>query len=84
MIAFTEELLSATWDEMAPLMLAHWREIAHYPDIELDPDKEGYALAESAGLVRFYTARADGRLVGYVIFFVRPNMHYRASRQAAQ
>jgi len=83
-ITFREEDLSQTWDEMQPLMEAHWREIAHYPDIELDPDKEAYAAAERADMLRFYTARAGELLVGYIIFFVKPNMHYRASRQAAQ
>lgn len=88
-----EELLSGLWVEMRPLLEAHWAEISRYKDIELEPDEEAYAAAEEAGLLRTYTARLPvrpdagvdrGRLVGYVIFFLRPNMHYRRSLQAAQ
>jgi GNAT superfamily N-acetyltransferase len=83
-IAIAEELLSGLWVEMRPLLEAHWEEISRYKDIELEPDVEAYAMAEAGGLLRTYTARAAGRLAGYVIFFLRPNMHYRRSLQAAQ
>jgi GNAT superfamily N-acetyltransferase len=84
MIEVREEDLTSLWDEAMPLFEAHWREIAHYQDIVLDIDREAYAALERADVIRMWTARAAGRLVGYVIFFVRPNMHYRASKQALQ
>ena len=67
-----------------PLLQAHWREIAHYQDIELKPDVETYARLQAAGQLRCYTARDSGRLIGYVVFFVRPNPHYATSLQAHQ
>lgn len=79
-----ERLDDALWAEVTPLLAAHWREIAHYQDIPLDPDREAYAAAQAAGMVRVFTARAGHRLVGYAVYFVRPNMHYRTSVQAAQ
>jgi GNAT superfamily N-acetyltransferase len=33
--------------------------------------------------MRVYTARDDGRLVGYNAFFMRPSIHYRGSLQAS-
>lgn len=85
-----ESLTDAVWNEALPLLVAHWREIAHYPDIPLDPDVVAYRAAEGIGLIRFYTIRdfdpvdLSERLVGYAVFFVRPNMHYKGSLQASQ
>jgi len=90
--AFTElrglyyqaELVSDLWEEATPLLEAHWREVAHYQDIALKPDVETYAKLQAAGQLRCYTARDCGRLIGYVVFFVRPNPHYATSIQAHQ
>lgn len=84
MITYQQEKVSEIWDELMPLLFAHWTEIAHYQDISLDPDVEAYAKVEEMGALRCYTARADGLLVGYVVFFVRHNLHYRVSFQAVQ
>lgn len=81
---YAREALADVRAEIAPLLEAHWREIAHYQDILLDPDWEFYAAIEELGRLRIFTARDDGRLVGYGVFFVSPNRHYRASIQAAQ
>lgn len=81
---YQAERLSDLWPEIDPLLQAHWREVAHYQDIELDPDEEAYAEVEARGQLRTYTARENGRLIGYVIFFVRPNHHYAGSLQAWQ
>lgn len=70
--------------EIQPLLEAHWREVAHYQDIPLAPDWGSYYTAEQAGQLRCYSARDCDELIGYVVFFVRPNMHYRGSLQAWQ
>jgi len=72
------------WTEILPLLHEHKEEIAHYPDIELAPDVEAYNHAEGAGVLRCYTARVNGALMGYAVFFVKRNMHYRHSLQAVQ
>lgn len=81
---YARETLEQVADELQPLLEAHWREIAHFQDIELNPDWEFYAAMQEIGRLRFYTARHDGRLVGYCVFFVSPNRHYKQSLQAAQ
>ena len=81
MIAYAREMVTAGEAEIRPLLVEHWREIAHYQDIELDPDWEFYRAAKT---VRVFTARDGGRLVGYGVFFVGPNKHYRRSIQAVQ
>ena len=85
MIKFGRELLSNVFDEMMPLFDKHYKEIAHYQDIPLDPIKDEYMAREKAGAVRAFIARDEyGAIVGYAVFFVCRNLHYRSSLQALQ
>jgi GNAT superfamily N-acetyltransferase len=84
MISYQRESAATVVQEIVPLLYLHWQEIAHYKDIPLDPDTDAYLALDGAGALRVYTARADGQLIGYCIYFVRPNIHYRTSLQAVQ
>lgn len=83
-LTFQRERAHDLWDTIMPLLQEHKDEIAHYPDILLNPDQPAYEQAEEHGLLRCYVARLNGDLVGYGIFFVKRNMHYRDSLQAVQ
>lgn len=85
-ITFAREALTPElWHEAMPLLVAHYQEIAAFQDIALEPDVSVYAAGESAGIIRCFTARDDsGLLVGYALFFVKPNPHYKSSVQAVQ
>ena len=81
MIKYACESVQNVEQEIRPLLAAHWREIAHYQDIPLVPDWDFYLRAQT---VRVYTARDDGRLIGYGVFFVSHNRHYMTSVQGVQ
>ena len=90
-VQFDLELLTPEMmAEMRPLLELHKDEIAHYPDIELEPDDDFYLKAQAAGMVRLFTARerdglgrnSRGTLVGYSVFFMKQNPHYKSSLQA--
>ena len=83
-VTFQREKIGECQDEIRPLLVAHWEEIAHFKDIPLDPDWEMYRQIEATGALRIYTVREDARLVGYAVFFVRAHPHYKASVQATQ
>lgn len=72
--------------DAASLIRRHWHEIAHYKDIPLDVDREGYQRCEDAGILRVFMARDEetGEVVGYLLYMVGMNLHYRTSRQARQ
>lgn len=72
------------WDEIMPLLKAHWHEIAHYKDIPLEPDYSVYKELEDKGALRLYVARLDGRIIGYSAYFLRYHPHYKSSLQAVQ
>lgn len=66
-------------------MRLHYEEISAFKDIPLDPDIASYAKIEEVGALRVFTAREDGgELIGYAVFFIKPNIHYRTSLQALQ
>lgn len=92
-VTFQREPITGLWPEVAPLLHAHWREIAHYQDIPLEPDTDYYEGLDRAGVLRCFTVRLaggtlvapePGMLVGYAAFFVKRNGHYRSSLQAFQ
>ena len=79
-----EKLNNEFFEESMPIMLSHWNEVTAHVDIPLEPDREKYIALDEAGCVLNVTARLDGILIGYIIFLVMPNMHYKASLQAHQ
>ena len=83
-----EEYSEKLIEEMLPLWKAHYDEIAHFKDIPLDPDLEVYKAIAKAGNLRIFTARqwvVNGiALVGYQVFFLKANPHYKTSLQAVQ
>lgn len=82
---FQVEKLSGVREEIEPLLYAHFLEIAHFQDIPLDPDWTTYEALEQAGALRIFTVRDEYRaLIGYAVFAVHRNPHYRGSLQATQ
>jgi len=81
---FKKESVKACYEEALPLLKAHWEEIAHYKDIPLEPIYEEYLKIEELGLTRVYTSRKEGKLIGYMVVFVRYHMHYASSLHAVQ
>lgn len=83
--SFQREKAKDIFDEMMPLFEKHWREIAHYQDIKLNPDREAYFKIEEMGNLRVFTARDEEKnLIGYIVYFIRYNAHYKDSLQAVQ
>lgn len=83
-VDFSRESVCSIEDEIKPLIQSHWEEIAHYKDIPLDPDWDYYRLLDAKGFLGVYTAREEGKLIGYSIYVVKRNPHYKSSLQASQ
>jgi hypothetical protein len=69
-VAIGRESLLDVLDEIAPLIVAHWREVHPYQDLAINPNLALYEVAEARGMLRIFTARHDGKLIGYSMFFV--------------
>ena len=64
-------------DDIKLLLPEHKAELALYDDIPLDPEYEVYETLDRLKQVSIYTVRVSKKLVGYAIYFVRKNPHYK-------
>lgn len=77
MITFQRELLCEVVQEVQPLLDLHYEELTLNKDrVRLAPQWPMYAALERADAFVVFTARDDGRLVGYNAFFLNRHMHY--------
>ena len=77
-LTYRQEFLAEAYDDAQQLLEMHWQEIALNRDaIKLNPDLVQYEEAEKAGCLRIFTARDDGRLVGYFALLVQRSLHYQ-------
>lgn len=75
-LLFAVEQFKDAIDEARPLLRRHWEEIAKNKALlKLDPDMETYdRIGENLLLI---TARRDGHLVGYFLWFLIKHPHYK-------
>lgn len=84
MITFQVESYSQVAEDIKPLLEEHWREVALYQDeIKLEPDWQRYEKLSAAGLLVIVTGRKDKVLIGYSIFTLAPNAHYKSVLMAS-
>ena len=84
MLKIQIETLADIRGECDEIFAAHWREVAVWPDIPLDPDWTAYEGLEKLKMLVIYTVRTEeGKLVGYAFFFMRKNIHYKGHSWAA-
>ena len=80
-----EEVNEKLIEDFKPLIKLHYDEISFYKDeIKLNPNFDSYIRLYQKNILKVYTAREGGELIGYAIFFISPNMHYQDSLQANQ
>lgn len=80
MITYQVEDIDSVREEMEPLTILHWAELAgDVEDIALDFDWELYTNLQALGKIMFTTVRDDGDLVGYHCSLVSNHMHYKST-----
>ena len=80
-----ERLTPALAEELLPFFVEHYIEIAHDKTVKLSPDWEQYYKLDAASVLQVFIARdEEGTLLGYVVYFVTQNLHYKELRQAVQ
>ena len=63
--------------EFEKLFPLHYEELCVTKEFPLDPDIEAYRALANAKMLRCITCRADGELIGYIVFTISRHMHYR-------
>ena len=70
-------------EELLPLLKQNWEASASYKaDITLKPDWPRYKKMDDMGMVLCLTARDEGRLVGYAIWFIVSSFNYESLKVA--
>jgi GNAT superfamily N-acetyltransferase len=83
MVTYQREYLFDIIGEVEPLLREHYEELTLNKErIVLDPVWPEYALLEKMGRFVVFTAREDGKLVGYNAFFTVKHIHYGALNMA--
>jgi len=73
-----QEILYMVMDEAEYLLKMHYQELTlNKEHVMLAPDWERYADLEKQGNLIIFTARDEGRLVGYSAFFINSHIHYK-------
>ena len=83
-VKFSGEKASEMIPDAMKLFSEHWNEINLYEDIPLDPDFELYKKLDEMKLIRVFTARDDGKLVGYCVYAVASDRQHKNTIQAVQ
>ncbi len=73
-----EALCDSLISELEPLTLRNWNETGLFSDIPLEMDWPRFLKSEELGILRLYTARQRGILVGYAAFFFTGTGHHRS------
>lgn len=78
MIVFARETFDQCYPDMRNLLGEHYETLARHKDfVPLDVDEAAYRSAEARGALVAMTARDDGKLIGYAVYFTRYHPHYR-------
>jgi GNAT superfamily N-acetyltransferase len=83
-IEFKRESYDEVIEDIKPLLVEHWEELAAFPDVPLNPNFPFYKTAADNDFIRIYTARKDGQLIGYAIYTItKSNPHYMQMANAS-
>ena len=79
MLQYQVERLKDIYDDLRPLLDMHWEDVAlDQETVHLNPNWPLYRTADDTGALHITTARVeDGELVGYAIYLLSSNAHYK-------
>lgn len=71
------ESVSKIKHELEPIIKLHWEQIAlNQEKIKLNPDWNQYFAVEKLGMLKLFTVRDNGELVGYFCVIMNRGLHY--------
>ena len=83
MVTFQRESWRDIFEEIQPFLPIHYKELAvDQNDVPLDPNWQFYNDQCDSGVLICFTARDEGKLIGYNLSFVRGHIHYQSTLTA--
>jgi len=75
---FRQEFLADVIQEIQELLVLNYKEVELDQDIiKLNPDWDAYQQAENNNILKGFTARKEGKLIGYFVAMVTKHIHYK-------
>jgi len=84
MIIYEDVPLLEFLNELMDIFPEHYEELSVTKEFELEPDYESYKRMAEAGMIRCITCRNNKDLIGYIVFFVTPHLHYKSCKTAVE
>jgi GNAT superfamily N-acetyltransferase len=80
MITYQQEPLCKFIPDVNYLVDLDWKEVGR-PEAgyHLEPDWDLYQILESSGSLKVFTARSDGKLIGYFTVVISPSLHSKGN-----
>lgn len=78
MLSAAPEPFAPFLEEVKPMLPLHYEELSlHKGRFPLNPNYDEYLRRDALGMVTAIVLRSAGKLVGYVVAFTAPGMHYQ-------
>lgn len=79
-VKYQQEFLDNVRGSVEDLIQSHFSEVYPMRDVcDWDMDWDAYEKLEELGMLKIFTARDDGSLIGYLWVILSPNLHSRGS-----
>jgi GNAT superfamily N-acetyltransferase len=72
------------FDRIIKLFDEHYNELSVTKEYDLNPCYEVYFEADKRNLVQVVLCENDDELIGYIVFFLAPSLHYKDCMQATE
>jgi len=76
-IQYTTARVSDCFDEVLTLLDEHYQELSVTKHYKLNPYYDVYKENEKNGKCRVILCKNDNEIIGYIVFFIDVNLHYK-------
>lgn len=80
---FEQASFTAILDSIKPVLAENHAETGAY-NLPFNPDYDRYLMLDADGSLAFFTARRDGKIVGFACFFLDTEIQQKEIRSATQ
>ena len=78
---YATEHFASVIKEVQELVELHYKQLRPYEDIPLSVDWPRMIKLQAVGAMELFTARKDGKLIGYATYFLQFSIDYSSSYQ---
>ena len=82
MITYTTTTVQECFEEIQKLFENHYKELSVTKQYKLNPDYDVYL--QNAGRIRVVLCKDNNLIIGYIVFFVAPHLHYKDCLMAVE